>query len=109
MPTTKVTKFMSILSRKENKISDERAARWGKNFTKSSQRLVDDAESKVDSIDEKIENMMDISTSNDLQSANRVGDFNAESYAEKLHTLEYELALAVEKLQVAKATHSKYC
>lgn len=104
-----LTVFGQILTRNNSEISKQRATRWAHRLVKSSELVVNRKEVARDNILEELENMLDISTSNDLQTANRKGDFQADVYAEKIHDLEYKLAIANEELDVAKETHAKYC
>jgi hypothetical protein len=103
-----LSKFYGILTRGDAAVSGDRAERWAKNATKASRRHVETIEGVVDKIKESLANMTDMSTSNDLQTANRVGEFDSDSFVKNIHTAEYDLTMAQLKYTAAKNAHEKY-
>lgn len=105
----KHTAFSRILTRDNNTVAAQRAEQWSKQFSKAALRKVDDVEEELDKLKDEVLNMTDMSTSNDLQTANRQGSFDADAFAENLFRKEYEIQLLELKHKAYKKTYDKYC
>lgn len=104
----KATKFLSCLRASNAEIADKRGSRWNRMSVSESEQILAKKQATVDRLQEAIDNHTDISTSNDLQTANRIGEFKAQEFTTRLHELEYDLAIAEDELKIAKRTHEKW-
>lgn len=101
-------KFLNSLQASNQEIAGKRGSRWSRMATSASEQIVAKKQAEVDKLQESIDNHTDISTSNDLQTANRIGEFKGEEFAETLHYLERDLAFAEDMLKIAERTHEKW-
>jgi len=101
-------KFLSNLKASNEEIAGRRGGRWSRMATSASEQIVAKKQANVDKLQEAIDNHTDISTSNDLQTANRIGEFKGEEFATQLHDLEQDLAIAEDMLRIATRTHEKW-
>ena len=91
----KKTKFFEILKRENSQIKDERADRIAQSTKEAHIKLILDKKAKVDTLRNKMENMLDLSASPDVTVDNKLSDFDPQAFV-------YEYQDNAEKLQVAQ-------
>ena len=99
-------RFNSILSRSNVTVTAERANRWSKAAERKAKRIVEESQEAVEKIEERLENHMDISTSNDLQTANRIDNFDSKKFTQELFDIRKELKLKQLELEIDKETYN---
>jgi len=109
MSKEKIT-FKEILKRSNSKIQDERAKRISKRAQGEYNSLLNALENKVMDIEDSLEAMSDISTSNVTTSANAIkgASFDAKLFVEQRANLKRDLALATEELELLKEDEEFY-
>lgn len=102
--------FKEILKRSNSKIQSERANRISKRASGEYTSLINKAENQVMDIEDSLEAMSDISTSNVSTSVNSIkgATFDAKAFVEKRANLKKILALAIEELELLKEDESFY-
>ena len=106
--TTQSNRFLNNLNASNSDIAGKRGNRWNRMSISESSQYLAKKQAIVDRLQEAIDNHTDISTSNDLQTANRIGEFKAQEFVAKLHEYERELTFAEDELKIAKRTHEKW-
>ena len=110
MTDSKKVSFKDILKRSNSKIQDERAKRISKRAQNEYDSLIKSLENKIMNIEDEIDSMSDISTSNVTTSANAIKGttFDAKAFVIKRAGLLSELALAKEELEILREDKEFY-
>lgn len=114
MPTKKVTTakeetFSAILSRGNNAIKGARAKRFTAQAKMAFDAKVNKIVNDIFMVENKLEEMADISTSNSTTTKNAIGmTFDAESFVDTRARLKLDLVLLEQKLEVLKEDESFY-
>lgn len=110
MSEVKTNSFKDILKRSNKSIQAERAVRISKRAKGAFDALLNRAEEKVMDIEDQLEAMSDISTSNVTTTVNKISGttFDAVSFVEKRAKLNLNLATSKEELAILKEDESFY-
>lgn len=95
---SKSNKFVSLLTRTNNKIQEDRAKRIGSSVEDALTVKKITIKGEVNEIRDRLEAMLDLSASNDTTSANRIKNFDATKFVNERHELRMQLALKEEEL-----------
>lgn len=105
---TKNTTFKAILTRSNKEISSDRADRVSKAANREYKRLIDSKEEEMDKIEDRIEGMLDLSTSNRTTVDNSIKNFNAEAWVSEMASLEMKKEMLRLEISVIKEKVGKY-
>lgn len=107
--TKVVETFSTVLKRSNKSIQAARAKRFTQQAKMAYDAKVNKITNQIFEVENKLEEMADISTSNSTTSANAVGmTFDAEAFVDKRCKLKLELTLLEEKLEVLKEDKDFY-
>lgn len=105
---TKAKTFKEILTRSNKEISADRADRITKSANREYKRLIDAKEEEMEKIEDKIESMLDLSTSNKTTVDNSIKNFDAVGWVNELANLEVKKKMISLEISVVKDSVGKY-
>lgn len=97
------TKFQTILKRSSKNIQSDRADRIGRSAQNAQNAYAMQLQANVDSIDDQLEQMIDLSASGRTTSDNRLTNFDAPAFIAKYNKLQMDKRLASMELEVCNA------
>ena len=108
MATTKTTtvdnSFFGILTRTNKAIQADRAIRISEDVRDEQNTLIMSIKKKKREAQNRIDTLLDMSTSNNVNHVNRVDNFDSKAFTSELHKLKLTIMEADVELQVAEET-----
>lgn len=106
---TKVSKFEAQLTRSNKQISKDRAKRIKDAVNDEQLKLIMDLKAQIRNDENKLDAMMDLSTSNETTSINVISpNFDASAFVRTINDLKQRIAIASEKLAIAEGTLNEW-
>lgn len=106
--TTKSKTFKDILTRSNKEISADRANRVSSAANREYKRLIDAKQEQIEKIEDQIESMLDLSTTNETTVDNSAKNFNAEHWVNKMVQLELQKEMLDLEIKVIREKVGKY-
>lgn len=94
--------LVNQLTRSNSKISQDRAERMSRGVERSYISLINEKKQELDDIDEQIDRMLDMSSSNVTTTKNAIDELNSSKFVEKISELDINRALLVQELEIIK-------
>lgn len=105
--TNHMSKFLEKLTRNNGEVKKERAERLEKITKSSAEAKVTELENKKLQLEDELDSQLDVTASNDINSLNKIEDWDADAFIEKRVRLKVDLKNVELNLEAARETRDE--